>query len=346
MKRPIIVCCALALGSVSTALANNSKPPTNKAINTASAASAKAAADARIEAAALARSQERAVATYKRYQARAAVEAKRELARAEAAQAKAAQRAKQETHALARAHDRAVANYKRYASRELAAEKIAQDKASAVAARSAKEARQQAAALSDAYDRALASHKRVVSRRLAAEKVAQDKAAAAASRVAKLAKQEAAAVAAAQDRVVAYYRRSLGKDDAGPALAVRRIEKLACFAGIQDRHARIGVQLVDGKIDYFAYYSKWKPRTCSILAERNGPYSRWEDNGTTSKVILVDDKGSFTIDRKGGGTFRFVFHDIDRMRYCGMSGKINGSLTVVRGKSTCVVEGVMDGHEG
>jgi hypothetical protein len=185
-----------------------------------------------------------------------------------------------------------------------------------------------------------------VSRRLAAEKLAQEKAAAATSRKAKLAHQEAAALAAAQDRVVAYYRRSLGIHHAGPTLAVKRIEKLACFSGIKDRHARIGVQLVDGKIDYFAYYSKWKPRTCSIEAERNGPYARWEDNGATSTVTLVDDKGFFTIDRKGGGAFRFVFHDIDRMRYCGMSGKINGSLTVVRGKSTCIIEGVMDGHEG
>ena len=33
------------------------------------------------------------------------------------------------------------------------------------------------------------------------------------------------------------------------------------------------------------------------------------------------------------------FRDIDRMRYCGMDGKINGSLTVVRGrKTTCTVD--------
>lgn len=345
MKGPIVVCCALALGSVGAALASPPDQQTKKAIKAAPAALAKATADSRIEAAALSRAQDRAIASHKRYQARRAAEIKRAQTKAEAAQARAAQQAKQEVHALARAHERAVANYRHHAGRRTAAGKIAQEKAAALAARTAKESKQQADVLARAHDRAVASHNRFVSRRLAAEKLAQEKAAAAASRAVRLATQEAAALATAQDRVVAYYRRSLGKGDAGLAMAVRRIEKFACFTGIEDRHARIGVQLVDGKIDFFAYYSKWKPRTCSIAAERNGPYSRWEDNGATSRVTLVDDKGVFTIDRKGG-TFRFVFHDIDRMRYCGMSGKINGTLTVVRGKSTCIVEGVMDGHEG
>ncbi len=299
MKRPIVMCCTLALASAGTALASAPERLTHKASQTASAASAKAAAVARTEAAALSRAHDRAVASYKRYQAQTAAAAKKDHAKAASVRAKAAHKAEQEAQALARAYDRAVAN-----------------------------------------------HKHVVSRRVAAEKIARERAAAAASRTAKRAKQEAAALAAAQDRVVAHWRRSQGKGDAGLAMAVKRIEKLTCFTGIKDRHARIGVQLVDGKVDYFAYYSKWKPRTCSIEAGRNGPYSRWEDSGATSKVTLVDDKGVFTIDRKGGGMFRFIFHDIDRMRYCGMSGKINGSLTVMRGKSTCVVEGVMDGHEG
>jgi hypothetical protein len=268
----------------------------------------------------------------------------KEIKAASAAAAKAAADARAEAAALSRAQDRAVASYRRHQAGTAAEAKREKAKSEAAHTKAAENAKREAQALARAHERAVASHKQHVSRRLAAEKVAQEKAAAAASRTATIAKQEAAALAAAQDRVVAYYRRSIGKD-AGPALAVRRIEKLACFSGVKDRHARIGVQLVDGKIDYFAYYSKWKPRTCSIEAERNGPYARWEDNGATSTVFLVDDKGSLTIDRKGGA-FRFVFHDVDRMRYCGMSGKINGSLTVVRGKSTCVVEGVMDGHEG
>jgi hypothetical protein len=33
------------------------------------------------------------------------------------------------------------------------------------------------------------------------------------------------------------------------------------------------------------------------------------------------------------------------MAYCGMDiGKINGSLTVIRGKRECVLDGLMDAH--
>ena len=251
-----------------------------------------------------------------------------------------------EAAAPARAQDRAVARFERYQARVAAREKKVAAKTVKIQTQAVtvKRAKSDPAALDKAFDRAVANHKRFVSRKLGAEKLAQEKAAASAARAAKRAKVDAEALARAQDRVVAYLKGRL-RGDTGLAMAVKRIEKLACFTGIQDRHARIGVQLVNGKVDYFAYYSKWKPRTCSVAAGRNGPYSHWEDTGQTSRVTLVDNKGSFTIDRKGGAV-RFVFHDIDRMRYCGMSGKINGSLTVTRGKSKCVLEGVMDEHGG
>ncbi|OGA53343.1 MAG: hypothetical protein A3G24_18950 [Betaproteobacteria bacterium RIFCSPLOWO2_12_FULL_62_13] len=168
------------------------------------------------------------------------------------------------------------------------------------------------------------------------------KAAAAKAKAAKEAKKQAAALAKAQDRVVARYKQS--RMPAAPA-RVRTVERLACLSGNEDRHARIGVELIDGKVNYFAYYSKWKPRTCSIEVKRGGAYGRWEDHGATSRVTLVDGKGVFLIDGKNG-SYRFVFRGIDRGRYCGMDGKINGSLTVIRGKSDCIVEGVMDGHAG
>jgi hypothetical protein len=129
------------------------------------------------------------------------------------------------------------------------------------------------------------------------------------------------------------------------AKAARGVEKLVCFIGVEDRHARIGVQVVNDKVSYLAYYSKWKPRTCSIDLERNGSYGHWEDNGATTKVTLIDEKGVLLIERKSGG-YRFVFKNVDRMRYCGMDGKINGSLTVIRGKSKCDWEGIMDGQQG
>ncbi len=168
----------------------------------------------------------------------------------------------------------------------------------------------------------------------------QAKAAAATAKAAEAAKKEAQALAKAQDRVVAHYKQSRM-----PAASVTTVERLACLNGNEDRHARIGVELISGKVNYFAFYSKWKPRTCSIEVKRGGAYSRWEDHGATSKVTLADGKGVFLIDGKSGN-YRFVFRGIDRGRYCGMDGKISGSLTVMRGKSDCIVEGVMDGHAG
>ena len=120
-----------------------------------------------------------------------------------------------------------------------------------------------------------------------------------------------------------------------------RVEKLACKLGDEDNHARIAIELHDGKVERFAYYSKWKPRTCSMEVERDDAYSKWEDTGNITVVTLIEDKGAFLIDHERS-RFKFIFREIDRMRYCGMEGKIRGSLTVKRGKRECVLEGVMD----
>ncbi len=120
-----------------------------------------------------------------------------------------------------------------------------------------------------------------------------------------------------------------------------KIEKLACRLGTEDEHARIAVLLADGKVDNFAYYSKWKPRTCSMDVKRDDAFSRWVDTGNTTVVTLVEEKGAFLIDH-GPGRYHFIFRDIDRMRYCGMEGKVNGTLTIYKGKPQCEVSGVMD----
>lgn len=206
-----------------------------------------------------------------------------------------------------------------------------QTKSAAAAVRAVEGEKKGAEALATAQDRAVANYECNLSRMAAAAKAVAEKAAEQAEKAAK-------ALARAQDRVVAHYKRSLG-------MVLNRIEKLACFTGVQDRHARIGVQLVNGKVDYFAYYSKWKPRTCSIAVERDGGGARWEDHGSTSKVTLNEGKGVLLISRQKG-SYRFIFRGVDRMRFCGMDGKINGSLTVTRGRSTCVVKGVMDGQQG
>ena len=119
-----------------------------------------------------------------------------------------------------------------------------------------------------------------------------------------------------------------------------RTETLTCRNGTEDRHARIGVVLIGGKVDSFAYYSKWKPRTCSIYLQRNrDAYSHWTEKAGVTNVTL--EHGSFTIEQHKG-EYRFVFHDVDRERYCGMDGTINGTLTIRKGSESCALVGVME----
>ena len=121
---------------------------------------------------------------------------------------------------------------------------------------------------------------------------------------------------------------------------VGRTETLACKLGTEDRHARIAVVVIKGKTDSFAYYSKWKPRTCSIYLQRNRDgYSRWTDKGSVTSVQL--ERGAFLIEHKLG-EYRFVFRDIDRERYCGMDGTINGTLTIRKGSERCELTGIME----
>lgn len=116
-------------------------------------------------------------------------------------------------------------------------------------------------------------------------------------------------------------------------------ETLACRVGTEDRHARIAVVVVGGKTAEFAYYSKWKPRTCSIYFQRNDAYSKWADTGNITTVNL--EQGVFLIEHKKN-EYHFTFREIDRERYCGMDGQINGTLTIRKGSETCELDGVME----
>lgn len=120
-----------------------------------------------------------------------------------------------------------------------------------------------------------------------------------------------------------------------------RLEKLSCRLGTEDRHARIAVELIGGRLKSLAYYSKWKPRTCSVYIVRDDAWSKWEDTGGVTVVTLNEEKGAFLIDYSRTAV-KFLFREIDRERFCGMPGKITGSLTVTRGRDQCELEGVMD----
>jgi hypothetical protein len=101
------------------------------------------------------------------------------------------------------------------------------------------------------------------------------------------------------------------------------------------------VRLGDGKVEEFAYYSIWKPRTCSLHVQRGDAYSSWKEFKTVTTVTLNEDTGAVLIDH-APEKYKFIFRDVDRMRYCGAEGKVSGSLTVWRGRAQCELDGVMD----
>jgi hypothetical protein len=117
-------------------------------------------------------------------------------------------------------------------------------------------------------------------------------------------------------------------------------QKLACQTGTEDRHARIAMELQKTKVKRFAYYSKWKPKTCSIEASRGDAYTKWSDKGDLTTVAMA--KGTAIIEQMKGGNYKVTFKNVDREFYCGLDGEINGSVTVFKGKHECALEGVME----
>ena len=121
------------------------------------------------------------------------------------------------------------------------------------------------------------------------------------------------------------------------------VEKYDCKVGTEDQHARIAMLAQGGQVQSVAYYSKWKPRTCSVHLERGDAHSRWKDAGEATTVST--EYGDFLI-QVSKGEYQLFFREVDRMHYCGMMGKLNGSMTVTRGpKRECSVVGIMDRNE-
>ena len=118
------------------------------------------------------------------------------------------------------------------------------------------------------------------------------------------------------------------------------IERYDCKIGTEDQHARIAVLAQGGEVQSVAYYSKWKPRTCSVHLQRGDAYSRWKDTGDATTITT--EFGDFLI-QASRTEYQLFFREVDRMHYCGMLGKLNGSMTVTRGpKRQCSAVGIMD----
>lgn len=121
------------------------------------------------------------------------------------------------------------------------------------------------------------------------------------------------------------------------------IEKYDCKIGTEDQHARLALLAQGGEVQSVAYYGKWKPRTCSVHLQRGDAYSKWNDNGDAT--VINTEFGDFLVQRSKT-EYQLFFREVDRMHYCGMMGKLNGSMTVTRGpKRQCTVEGIMERNE-
>ena len=120
-------------------------------------------------------------------------------------------------------------------------------------------------------------------------------------------------------------------------------EKYDCKVGTEDNHARMALFSLGGEVQSIAYYSKWKPRTCSVHLQRGDAYSKWKDTGNATTITT--EYGDFLV-QVSRAEFHVYFREVDRMHYCGMMGKLNGSMLVTRGaKRMCTVEGIMDRKE-
>lgn len=130
-----------------------------------------------------------------------------------------------------------------------------------------------------------------------------------------------------------------------PPVQQGSIERIDCMSGKENVHARIAFEARGGQVLSFAYYSKWKPRTCSLDLERDAYGTKWRltPDGATR---VHTPQGRFLI-RARPDAYVFEFQRVQRRQFCGMPGEINGTMTVKRnaGKPECSVAGVLDTND-
>ena len=127
-----------------------------------------------------------------------------------------------------------------------------------------------------------------------------------------------------------------------PAVHQGAIERIDCMSGKPDLHARIAFEAQGGQVLGFAYYSRWRPRTCSLEVNRNAAGTKWRMT-PDGAVRVHTPEGRFLI-RTRADAYVFEFENVQRQKFCGMPGEINGTMTVKRGsdKPECSVAGIMD----
>lgn len=123
-----------------------------------------------------------------------------------------------------------------------------------------------------------------------------------------------------------------------------RIEQIDCKSGVEDLHARMALEVRGGQIASFAYYSKRRPRTCSMDMQRDDPSIKWRLTPEGATRVQTP-QGLFLI-RASSNAYEFEFLDVERQKFCGMEGYINGKMIIERKTSNpeCSVAGLLD-HE-
>ena len=123
---------------------------------------------------------------------------------------------------------------------------------------------------------------------------------------------------------------------------IGKVEQIDCKTGVEDLHARMAIESRGGQVASFAFYSKRKPRTCSLDVNRNTPYVKWRQtaDGATRVQTL---HGPILIRTLRDG-YEFEFQNVARQKICGMEGYLNGTMTIKRkgSKPECSVAGLLD----
>lgn len=121
-----------------------------------------------------------------------------------------------------------------------------------------------------------------------------------------------------------------------------RFERIDCRSGEDDLQARIAFEARGNQVLNFAYYSRWHFQTCLIDLDQKSWDARWRltQDGATR---VQTPHGSFLI-RADAESYRFEFLDVERMKFCGMYGRIRGELVVRRDTNPprCEAKGILD----
>lgn len=125
-------------------------------------------------------------------------------------------------------------------------------------------------------------------------------------------------------------------------LAKGKLERIDCLSGTEHLHARMALEAKGGQITNFAYYSRWSFRTCSIHLDQRDAKVRWRLTPEGATRVQTP-HGSFLI-RTDADAYRFEFRNVERMKFCGMYGRMSGEMVIMRrnGPPRCEARGILD----